>query len=70
MTIFFLDSGIGQAVIGAPSVVEASTLVEKYNTANPGTFGENGPYAQLYGLSSMTFSLGLTLGPLISGLLK
>jgi MFS family permease len=59
--------GIGLAFIGAPGFVEASDVVERYHQANPGLFGENGPYAQLYSLNSMAYSLGLAVGPLISG---
>ena len=33
-------------------------------------FGENGPYAQLYGLNSCLFNVGLTLGPELAGELK
>ena len=43
--------GIGLAVIGSPSIVEASTVVEMYEKANPDFFGANGPYAQLYGIN-------------------
>ncbi|KAL8751021.1 MAG: hypothetical protein Q9184_006208 [Pyrenodesmia sp. 2 TL-2023] len=63
-------NGIGLAVIGSPSIVEASTVVQRYAKANPDFFGEQGPYAQLYGINSMVFSLGLTLGPLVSGGLR
>lgn len=63
-------NGIGLAVIGSPSVVEASYVVQRYDKANPEFFGKQGPYAQLYGINSMVFSLGLTLGPLISGGLR
>lgn len=63
-------SGVGLALIGSPSIVEASTVVQRYDKANPGFFGANGPYAQLYGMNSMVFSAGLTLGPLVSGGLK
>ncbi|KAL9013081.1 MAG: hypothetical protein Q9173_002197 [Seirophora scorigena] len=63
-------NGIGLAVIGSPSVVEASYVVQRYDKANPDFFGKHGPYAQLYGINSMVFSLGLTLGPLISGGLR
>lgn len=62
--------GLGTGVIGSPSVVEASYVVQRYHKANPDFFGAGGPYAQLYGLSSMVFSAGLTLGPLVSGSLK
>ncbi|KAJ9606956.1 hypothetical protein H2200_008967 [Cladophialophora chaetospira] len=63
-------NGVGLAVIGSPSIVEASDVVQKYDKANPGLFGENGPYAQLYGFNSLVFSAGLTLGPVLSGTLR
>lgn len=62
--------GAGLAVIGAPSIVEAGSIVQNYFEANPDFFGEEGPYAQLYGLNSMVFSAGLTVGPELAGELK
>lgn len=62
--------GIGLAIIGSPSIVEASQVVQKYDKANPGFFGAKGPYAQLYGFNSMVCSAGLTVGPLLSGGLR
>ena len=62
--------GLGLGVIGSPSIVEASYVVQMYHKANQDFFGVNGPYAQLYALNSMVFSLGLAVGPLISGSLK
>lgn len=62
--------GIGLAFIGAPSIVEAGAVVRKYHEANPGLFGENGPYAQLYGMNCMLFSAGLTVGPVLAGSLR
>lgn len=65
-------NGIGLAIIGSPSIVEASNVVQAYDKANKdsGVFGENGPYAQLYGMNSLVFSAGLTVGPLIAGSLR
>ncbi|KAI0530015.1 major facilitator superfamily domain-containing protein [Xylaria digitata] len=63
-------NGVGLAIIGSPSVVEASDVVQKYDKANPGFFGENGPYAQLYGFNSLFFCAGLTIGPVVAGALK
>ncbi|KAI4115910.1 MAG: hypothetical protein LQ338_007794 [Usnochroma carphineum] len=63
-------NGIGLAIIGSPSIVEASHVVDMYNKANPDFFGQSGPFAQLFGINSLVFSLGLTVGPLISGSLK
>ena len=62
--------GIGLAGMGAPSLVEMGAVTEKYYKRNKAYFGENGPYAQLYGLNSMVFCAGLTLGPLLAGGLK
>ena len=62
--------GIGLGVIGSPSIVEASFVVGKYDKSNQDLFAPNGPYAQLYGINSMVFSLGLTVGPLVGGSLK
>ncbi|OTA99034.1 hypothetical protein M426DRAFT_68537 [Hypoxylon sp. CI-4A] len=63
-------NGVGLAVIGSPSVVETSAVVGKYEKANPGFFGANGPYAQLYGFNSLFFCAGLTVGPLAAGALR
>ncbi|CAG8960470.1 hypothetical protein HYFRA_00008189 [Hymenoscyphus fraxineus] len=62
--------GIGVAGMGAPSIVEASMVVQKYHQVNPDFFGDHGPYAQLYSLSFLFFSLGLVLGPELAGELR
>jgi MFS family permease len=62
--------GLGLGIISAPSIVEASYVTEQYYQANKEFFGEEAPYAQLYAINSMVFSLGLTLGPLIAGGLR
>lgn len=63
-------NGIGLSTIASPGLVEASHVTERYESANPGFFGENGPYAQLYGLSSVFAFAGLAVGPLVSGMLR
>lgn len=62
--------GIGIAIVNAPSLVEAGLVVDAYHKANPDLFGKRGPYAQLYGLNSMIWNLGLAVGPLLAGALK
>ena len=62
--------GVGVSAAGSPSVVEASNVVGRFDRANPGFFGPKGPYAQLYGLNSMLFNLGLAFGPLTFGALR
>ncbi|KAI0845917.1 MFS general substrate transporter [Daldinia vernicosa] len=63
-------NGVGLGIIGSPGVVEASDVVEKFDKANPGFFGDNGPYAQLYGFNSLFFCTGLTVGPVAAGALR
>ncbi|POR32384.1 Putative MFS-type transporter C18.02 [Tolypocladium paradoxum] len=63
-------NGVGLAIIGSPSFVEASDVIQRYDDANPGFFGQNGPYAQLYGFNSVFFFAGLTVGPILSGVLR
>lgn len=70
LCVFLGLVSIGLAMISAPSIVEASYVVEQYHAANPEFFGEQGPYAQLYAVSSMVFSAGLTCGPLVAGELR
>ena len=62
--------GVGVSAVGSPMIVEASNIVGRFDRANPGYFGEKGPYAQLYGLNSMLFNLGLAAGPLTFGALR
>lgn len=62
--------GIGIAIVNAPSLVEAGLVVDAYHKANPDLFGKRGPYAQLYGLNSMIWNLGLAVGPLLASALK
>jgi MFS family permease len=63
-------NGIGLAFLSSPSIVESTNIVEEYYKANPDFFGENGPYAQLYGFTSVFFCAGLTVGPLVGGALR
>jgi len=60
--------GIGIAGMGAPSIVEAGMVVQRYHEANPDIFGEKGPYAQLYSLSFCFYSTGLAIGPELAAL--
>lgn len=63
-------NGVGLAIIGSPSMVEAGRLVENYSKANEEVFSGGAPWAQLYGINSMIFSGGLTVGPLAAGSLR
>ncbi|KAF2739078.1 MFS general substrate transporter [Polyplosphaeria fusca] len=65
-----LLNGVGFAIINSVSIVESGNVVEKYWRANSRLFDGQAPYAQLYGINSMIWSLGLTVGPLIAGKLR
>jgi MFS family permease len=65
-----LLNGVGLAIINSVSIVESGNVVEKYWKANGKLFGGQTPYAQLYGINSMIWSAGLTVGPLLAGKLK
>jgi MFS family permease len=62
-------NGVGLAVINSPSIVETGNIIEKYYKANEDVF-DQAPYAQLYGINSMVWGGGLTVGPLLAGKLR
>jgi MFS family permease len=63
-------NGVCMSMVSAPSVVEASAVVRLFDKANPGFFGPNGPYGQLFGLTTFVFNAGLTVGSMWSGPLR
>jgi MFS family permease len=62
-------NGLGLSMINTTSIVESGAIIEKYWNANKELFKGQAPYAQLYGINSMIWSSGLTVGPLVSGAL-
>lgn len=63
-------NGVGLAAVSSPGFVEAIDVIQKYEMANPGLFGVNGPYAQLFGFNSVYFFAGLGVGPIVAGALR
>lgn len=63
-------NGICLSVVGPVGIVEANSVVDDFVKADPGFFGPNGPYGQLFGLTTFVFNAGLTLGPVVSGALS
>ncbi|KAF2703343.1 MFS general substrate transporter [Pleomassaria siparia CBS 279.74] len=63
-------NGMGLAIINSTSIVESGNVMEKYWKANSELFEGQAPYAQLYGINSMIWSAGLTVGPLVGGYLR
>lgn len=64
--VILLFCGPGMCAISSPSLVEMSIVMQKYHLANPELFGENGPYAKMFGVNSMLYSGGLALGPALA----
>lgn len=62
-------NGVGLAIINSTSIVEAGNILDKYWKSNGDLFSQ-APYAQLYGINSMIWSGGLTIGPLVGGALR
>ncbi|KAJ4368249.1 hypothetical protein N0V83_006605 [Neocucurbitaria cava] len=61
-------NGVGLVSDSMPAA-KAGNIVEKYYKANEYMF-EQPPYAQLYGINSMIWSGGLSIGPLVAGALR
>lgn len=62
--------GVGIASISSQSLIDESIVIDSYEKANPNLFPGGAPYAQLYAMNNIVFSLGLTLGPLIAGSIR
>jgi MFS family permease len=63
-------NGIFMVMGSSTSFVEASDVMECFEQANPEFFGDSGPFAQLYGFNALFMFSGLTVGPLVGGLLR
>ncbi|KAF4950273.1 hypothetical protein FSARC_13248 [Fusarium sarcochroum] len=68
--VILVLNGAALAIVSSPSYVDASDITSKYEVVNPGFFGKNGPYAQIFGFNSLCFFLGLTIGPLTGGAVR
>ncbi|KAI1344926.1 MFS general substrate transporter [Xylariaceae sp. FL0016] len=59
--------GTALAFSNTPLMAEMSYAIEEKAAENPGIFGERGVYGLGYGLFTMAFALGGTIGPLWAG---
>lgn len=62
--------GGGIAATGAPTLTEASAIVERYYRNNKDLFGHAEPYALLYGINSLAFNAGFSVGPVLSAYME
>ena len=59
--------GCAFAFSGVPLMAEVSYVIDDIEAKHPGIFGEKGVYGLGYGLWTMAFALGGTLGPIWAG---
>jgi len=64
-TILFF-CGIGSSAVSAVSLVEGSDVAARYHEANPGVFGEQGPFVLLFAWNSVVLNAGFALGPMVA----
>jgi predicted MFS family arabinose efflux permease len=69
-TILLAFCWVRLPLLGPSSFVEAGLVIKTSHRFNPGRFGEQGPYAQLYSVNHTVFSFGLGVGPELAGELK
>jgi nitrate/nitrite transporter NarK len=62
--------GVGTALVASTSIVESSTLVGKYHSANPHLFGDEAPIGSLNGIYLAGFGIGASLGAIGAGSLR
>ncbi|KAI1809589.1 major facilitator superfamily domain-containing protein [Poronia punctata] len=63
-------AGIGSAIVSVPSLVESSSVLDRYYQANPGLFGDRPPAGALFGIFLAAFGAGSAVGPVIAGALR
>lgn len=56
-------------LIGTPSFVESSRVVDEKEKEFPGQFGEGGAQGRIFSFQNVVFCSGLTIGPLLAGAL-
>jgi hypothetical protein len=57
-------------MITSPSIVEARNIVDAHARTYPRIFGDTEPYRQLHGFSVLVLNAGLSLGPVLGGVLR
>ncbi|KAM3074215.1 hypothetical protein ACMFMG_002963 [Clarireedia jacksonii] len=62
--------GISLTLVMAPLMAEITYTVQAKEKQSPGRFGQNGAYAQAYGLFIMSFAAGTLIGPIWSGYVR
>ena len=63
-------NGVALAFTNTPGIVEAMAVVGEYHVQNPDLFGADGSYGQLCGLNALVYNTGLTVGPLVGGVMR
>jgi nitrate/nitrite transporter NarK len=67
LTVLLAILGLALSFSATPLLAEISYVIDEKAERNPGIFGERGAYGIGYGLFTMAFALGGTVGPLWAG---
>ncbi|MCJ1260378.1 hypothetical protein MMC22_000238 [Lobaria immixta] len=59
--------GVFSNLLNGVGMMESKHVVDELETSNPGIFGPHGGYSRVCATSSMSWSVGMLLGPIISG---
>ncbi|MCJ1463352.1 hypothetical protein MMC07_001959 [Pseudocyphellaria aurata] len=54
-------------LLNGVGLMESKSVIDEVETANPGIFGPYGGYSRVTAVSSMSWTTGMLLGPIISG---
>lgn len=64
--VILLFCGVGSSSVSAVSLVEVSDVAARYHDANPGVFGDQGPFALVFAWNSVVLNAGFALGPMMA----
>ncbi|KAE8382967.1 major facilitator superfamily domain-containing protein [Aspergillus bertholletiae] len=67
--VSIITIGCVQNLLTSVGTIEITCAVDDLESKHPGIFGPNGGYSRAYSLSNISFTMGLLVGPLVSGTL-
>ncbi|KAE8365913.1 MFS general substrate transporter [Aspergillus caelatus] len=65
--VSIITIGCVQNLLTSVGTIEITCTVDELESKHPGIFGPNGGYSRAYSLSNISFTMGLLVGPLLSG---
>ncbi|KAJ5496819.1 hypothetical protein N7463_008806 [Penicillium fimorum] len=59
--------GVVICLLNGVGMIEATQAVDEIQGQNPGIFGRNGGYSRAISITSMSFTMGMFIGPILAG---